>query len=63
MDTIFQKTTSVWDVVRVAKETPRRYGKHGEVLIDYEEHHGQMGGIDDGRHDEKDISPSATSAV
>ena len=41
MDSIFHKTDSVFSVVRVAKEEPRRYGKHGELLIDYaqtEEH-------------------------
>ncbi|KAK2785121.1 hypothetical protein FQN52_008607 [Onygenales sp. PD_12] len=37
MDTIFHNTTSIFDVVRVAKETPRRYGKNGEVLINYDE--------------------------
>jgi hypothetical protein len=63
MDTIFQKSTSVWDVVRVAKETPRRYGKRGEVLIDYEEHQGQLGGIDDVRHGEKDTSPTTTTSA
>ncbi|KAL1638429.1 hypothetical protein SLS56_000238 [Neofusicoccum ribis] len=35
MDTIFHKTTSVFDVVRVARDEPRRYGKNGELLIDY----------------------------
>ncbi|KAI1959680.1 hypothetical protein LOZ58_004489 [Ophidiomyces ophidiicola] len=35
MDTIFQNTDSVFSVVRVARETPRRYGKHGE-LLDFE---------------------------
>jgi len=56
MDTIFRKTTSVFNVVQVAKREPRRYadiqarnprhcvladfvryGKHGELLINYEE--------------------------
>ncbi|KAE8452654.1 hypothetical protein EG329_013913 [Mollisiaceae sp. DMI_Dod_QoI] len=37
MDSIFQKTKSVFTVVRQAKEEPRRYGKHGETLIDYEQ--------------------------
>ena len=37
MDSIFRKTTSIFNVVRVAKEEPRRYGKKGEVLIQYEE--------------------------
>ncbi|KAL0259495.1 hypothetical protein SLS55_005232 [Diplodia seriata] len=35
MDTIFHKTTSVFDVVKVARELPRRYGKNGELLINY----------------------------
>jgi hypothetical protein len=35
MDTIFRKTKSVFTVVRVAREEPRRYGKNGELLIDY----------------------------
>lgn len=35
MDEIFHQSTSVWDVVRVAREKPRRYGKNGELLIDY----------------------------
>lgn len=35
MDTIFHKTKSIWSVVRVAREEPRRYGKNGELLIDY----------------------------
>lgn len=41
MDSIFHKTNSIFSVVRVAREEPRRYGKHGELLIDYsqtEEH-------------------------
>lgn len=37
MDTIFHKTTSIFDLVRVAREEPRRYGKNGELLINYEE--------------------------
>ena len=37
MDAIFVKTKSIFSVVRVAKEEPRRYGKNGEVLISYEE--------------------------
>jgi hypothetical protein len=35
MDSIFRKTTSVFDVVKVARDEPRRYGEHGELLIDY----------------------------
>lgn len=37
LDTIFHKTTSIWDVVKVAREEPRRYGKNGELLINYDE--------------------------
>ncbi|KAL9112284.1 MAG: hypothetical protein Q9227_003402 [Pyrenula ochraceoflavens] len=40
MDSIFAKVTGwkAWfQVVKVAKEMPRRYGKNGEVLINYEE--------------------------
>ncbi|EKG12331.1 Sugar/inositol transporter [Macrophomina phaseolina MS6] len=37
MDTIFHKTTSIFDVVRVAREEPRRYGKNGELLINYDD--------------------------
>ncbi|EEH36591.2 sugar transporter STL1 [Paracoccidioides lutzii Pb01] len=37
MDTIFRKTDSIFNAVRVAAETPCRYGKNGEVLINYDE--------------------------
>jgi sugar porter (SP) family MFS transporter len=37
MDAIFRKTTSIWDVVKVAADEPRRYGKNGELLINYTE--------------------------
>jgi hypothetical protein len=37
MDTIFHKTTSWFNVVSVARNEPRRYGKNGEALILYEE--------------------------
>lgn len=37
MDTIFRKTTSIFKAVWVAKHEPHRYGKHGEILIEYEE--------------------------
>ena len=36
MDTIFSKTRSIFTVVKVAKQEPHRYGKDGEMLIDYE---------------------------
>ena len=37
MDSIFAKCKSIFSVVSIAKEEPRRYGKNGEVLISYEE--------------------------
>lgn len=37
MDEIFHKSTSVFDVVRLARPsvTPNRYGKNGELLVNY----------------------------
>ncbi|KAM0722640.1 hypothetical protein Q7P37_002081 [Cladosporium fusiforme] len=40
MDDIFQRVSGfkgAFTVVKVARELPRRYGKHGELLIDYNE--------------------------
>ncbi|KAK8152988.1 sugar transporter STL1 [Phyllosticta citrichinensis] len=37
MDTIFQKSNSIFDVVKVARDEPRRYGKNGELLIPVED--------------------------
>jgi len=37
MDAIFHKTKDWFSVVSIAKREPRRYGKHGELLINYEE--------------------------
>ena len=37
MDAIFRKTPSIWSVVKVARDEPQRFGKHGELLINYEE--------------------------
>ncbi|KAG0161676.1 hypothetical protein PDIDSM_2089 [Penicillium digitatum] len=37
MDTIFHKTSSVFTVVSVARNEPHRYGKKGELLINYED--------------------------
>jgi hypothetical protein len=37
MDSIFQKTKNIFTVVWTAKNEPRRYGKNGEILINYEE--------------------------
>ena len=36
MDLIFQKTTSIFKVVGVAKREPHRYDKRGNILIDYQ---------------------------
>lgn len=35
MDEIFHKTTSIWNAVPIARNTPRRYGKNGELLVNY----------------------------
>lgn len=37
MDSIFVKCDSIFTVVGIAKREPRRYGKDGEILINYEE--------------------------
>lgn len=37
MDSIFRKTKNIFTVVWTAKHEPHRYGKNGEVLIEYEE--------------------------
>jgi hypothetical protein len=37
MDTIFRKTKNIFTVVWTAKHEPHRYGKTGEILIDYED--------------------------
>ena len=37
MDTIFHKTTSIFNLVKTAKNEPRRYGENGELLINYDE--------------------------
>ncbi|KAL8746667.1 MAG: hypothetical protein Q9190_001356 [Brigantiaea leucoxantha] len=37
MDSIFRKCGSIFTVVKIAKNEPRRYGKKGERLIRYEE--------------------------
>ncbi|ORY71108.1 general substrate transporter [Pseudomassariella vexata] len=48
MDSIFHKvkgTSGYFSVVKVARDEPRRYGKNGDLLIDYEkteEHKGHM---------------------
>lgn len=37
MDSIFRKCHSYFTVVKIARDEPRRYGKNGELLINYEE--------------------------
>src|SRR3954447_19313341 len=37
IDTIFRKTKGWFNVVSTAKQEPLRYGKNGELLIDYEQ--------------------------
>jgi hypothetical protein len=37
MDEIFQGASGAFDVVKIAHEMPHRYGKRGELLIDYED--------------------------
>lgn len=37
MDEIFHKTSNFFDVVSHARNMPHRYGKHGELLINYED--------------------------
>jgi hypothetical protein len=51
MDSIFRKTKSIFGVVATAKREPHRYGKNGEILIDYEatEEHERRQSTADGR--------------
>jgi hypothetical protein len=35
MDEIFHKTTNPFNVVKIAHDMPHRYGKKGELLVDY----------------------------
>lgn len=37
MDTIFRKTTTIFNAVWTAKKEPHRFGKNGEVLLSYDE--------------------------
>lgn len=37
MDEIFHKTTNPSNVVKIAKQMPHRYDKHGNLLISYDE--------------------------
>merc|ERR1712093_614957 len=52
IDSIFRKTTKGWrgwfDVVKTARDEPLRYGKHGELLVDYvntDEHAERVGSV------------------
>lgn len=38
MDQIFFKTTSIFNVVSVARKEPRRFGNRGELLVEFAEH-------------------------
>ena len=37
MDEIFHKTTNIFNVVKIAHDQPRRYGRKGELLVRYED--------------------------
>lgn len=37
MDTIFHKTNNVFNLVSVARNEPHRYGKKGELLVNYQD--------------------------
>jgi MFS family permease len=37
MDEIFHNTTNAFNVVKIAHDLPHRYGKKGELLVDYED--------------------------
>ena len=37
MDSIFRRCRSYFTLVKIARDEPRRYGKKGELLINYEE--------------------------
>lgn len=37
MDSIFRKCNSYFTAVKIARDEPRRFGKKGELLINYEE--------------------------
>lgn len=55
MDTIFHKCRSVFTVVKIAKHEPRRFGKNGELLINYEE-------TEEHKVRERDLSVSSAKA-
>ncbi|KAI9742858.1 MAG: hypothetical protein M1818_003587 [Claussenomyces sp. TS43310] len=54
MDSIFRKTKGWFNVVSTAKHAPRRYGKHGELLINYEETEEHAQHVSPGKDDESD---------
>ena len=68
MDTIFHNVSgpSAWTkVVSVARDLPRRYGKNGELLVDYqetEEHKARVGVIEQPQHHEE-VRSSSNSDV
>lgn len=37
MDSVFRKCHSYFTAVKIAKNEPQRFGKNGELLIDYNE--------------------------
>lgn len=63
MDEIFQETHGLrgaFDVVKIAKEKPRRYDKNGNLLINYDDteyahrrHSAAAGGLAQGKLQEK----------
>lgn len=58
MDDIFRESSSIFDVVKVARDTPKRYGKHGELLINYLDTEDSAG-----RNEARRRSSIATSAA
>jgi hypothetical protein len=54
MDSIFSKSSSWLDVVRVARSEPRRYDNHGEPIASYlqsEEHKRRSAGADPSKYE------------
>ncbi|KAJ5976063.1 hypothetical protein N7481_009770 [Penicillium waksmanii] len=61
MDTIFHKTNSIFSLVSVARNEPHRYGKKGELLVNYqdtEEHLRRASYVSD-KPKKASITPSA----
>ncbi|KAI0525479.1 general substrate transporter [Xylaria bambusicola] len=66
MDTIFHKVDGVkgyLDVVRVAREEPRRYGKNGELLIAYDQTDEHKSHMPHSEHHSNSDAEKATSAM